>query len=92
MTFLALPAEETVFWVLVLGVVVVVVFGVLALIVTLLYFVRSVSGSLAELREVVDEQAAREDPAGREGAPPAGGSPGGGEGKDRERGESGRAG
>jgi hypothetical protein len=59
MTVLALDVDETTLWQVLLVVVTVVVVGVLALITTLLFIVRSISGSIRQLREVAAEQAAQ---------------------------------
>lgn len=60
MSALALPSEETVFWTIAIGLAVVLVLGVFALIVTMLYMVRSISLSMVQLREVVEVQAAQQ--------------------------------
>lgn len=57
--FLALPSEETVFWSLVAVLAAVVVFGAIGLVIAMMYFLRSISGNLAQLRAVLDEHAAQ---------------------------------
>lgn len=76
MSTLALPTSETVFWLIALGLVVVVVLGVFALIVTLLYLVRSVSKSIVQLREVAEAQAAEAPGTEPPAAPGQSGTPG----------------
>lgn len=71
MSVLALPSEKTVFWLLALVVTVIVVVGVLALIATLLYMVRSISLSVAQLRELTGAQAAAQVAQARAGQPQA---------------------
>lgn len=56
MSSLGLSASETVFWLIALVLVVVVVFGAVAVLVMLLSMLRSISQSMAELREVVQAQ------------------------------------
>lgn len=60
MNTLAMPSSETVFWLIVLGLVVVLVLGVFALIVTLLFMMRSISASIVQLREVAEVQVAQQ--------------------------------
>ncbi|HEU0087546.1 MAG TPA: hypothetical protein VFQ77_07830 [Pseudonocardiaceae bacterium] len=72
MTFLAVSANETTFW-LVAGVVgAVLVLGVLALVTTLLYLVRSISLSMRQLQEVTQVQAAQVQAAQAQVAPAPG--------------------
>lgn len=69
MSVLALPSEKTVFWLFALVVALVVVVGVLTLIATLLYMVRSISLSVAQLRELTGAQAAAQVAQTRAGQP-----------------------
>ncbi len=69
MSVLALPSEKTVFWLFVLVVALIVVVGVLTLIATLLYMVRSISLSVAQLRELTGAQAAAQVAQARAGQP-----------------------
>jgi hypothetical protein len=79
MTVLAAPVEETVFWFIVLGLVVFLVFGVIALTVALFSIMRSISTSLGHLREVTAAQGAQVDPSGRDADSPADPAPTDGE-------------
>ncbi|HEY2764000.1 MAG TPA: hypothetical protein VGJ13_08315 [Pseudonocardiaceae bacterium] len=71
MTLLAASTNETVFWVLAAAVAAVMVIGVLALVATLLYFLRSVSASLGQLRDAQVDLAQAQSERGS-AAPPGG--------------------